>query len=245
MFKKIAMKKTTFSILTILFLGNAFFAQENLTYQKPPQEIMELVDYERAPSVLVDSKSEYILFTYRNTYKNLEDLTQDEMKLGGLRVNPTTNISSTITYINNLKIRKFKGTELIQVSDLPVNPKIAYISWSPNEKTIAFTNTTAIGVELWVIDVLTARAHKITEAKLNANIGMPYTWFSNNQSILVKMLPSKRSELINTSKELPTGPTITNSNGSKAQNRTYQDLIKNKMDEQNFETLKYLKTFFD
>ena len=198
---------------------------------------MELVDYERAPSVLVDSKSEYILFTYRNTYKNLEDLTQDEMKLGGLRVNPTTNISSTITYINNLKIRKFKGTELIQVSDLPVNPKIAYISWSPNEKTIAFTNTTVIGVELWVVDVLTARAHKITEAKLNANLGIPYTWFSNNQSILVKMLPSKRSEFINTSNELPTGPTITNSNGSKAQNRTYQDLLKNKMDEQNFETL--------
>ena len=231
------MKKITLTILTILLLGNTFFAQENLTYQKPPQEIMELVDYERAPSVLVDSKSEYILFTYRNTYKNLEDLTQDEMKLGGLRVNPTTNISSTITYINNLKIRKFKGTELIQVSGLPVNPKIAYITWSPNEKAIAFTNTIVSGVELWVVDVLTARAHKITDSKLNANLGSPYTWFSNNQSILVKMLPSKRSELINTSKELPTGPTITNSNGSKAQNRTYQDLIKNKMDEQNFETL--------
>jgi hypothetical protein len=72
------MKKITLTILIILLLGNTFFAQENLTYQKPPQEIMELVDYERAPSVLVDSKSEYILFTYRYTYKNLEDLTQDE-----------------------------------------------------------------------------------------------------------------------------------------------------------------------
>ena len=231
------MKKTILSFLSFLFLGSTLLSQENLTYQKPPQEIMELVDYERAPSVLMDSKSEFILFTYRNTYKNLEDLSQEEMKLGGLRINPITNISSTITYINNLKLRKFKGTELIQVSGLPINPKIAYITWSPDEKTIAFTNTSSLGVELWVIDILSGRAHKITDANLNANMGSPFSWFSNSQSILVKMLPNVRADLINTSKALPTGPTITNSNGSKAQNRTYQDLLKNKMDEQNFETL--------
>jgi dipeptidyl aminopeptidase/acylaminoacyl peptidase len=231
------MKKTTLSILSSLFLGISILAQENLTYQKPPQEIMELVDYERAPSVLMDSKSENILFTYRNTYKNLEDLSQDEMKLGGLRINPTTNISSALTYVNNLKVRKFKGKDLIQVTGLPTNPKIAYITWSPDEKTVAFTNTTNTGVELWVLDISSAKAHKVTEAKLNANLGSPYTWFANSQSILVKMLPTVRPELINTSKALPSGPTISNSNGLKAQNRTYQDLLKNKMDEQNFETL--------
>ena len=237
MFKIITMKKTTFSILSCLFLGTSIFAQENLTYQKPPQEIMELVDYEKAPSVLMDSKSENILFTYRNTYKNLEDLSQDEMKLGGLRINPTTNISSTLTYVNNLKVRKFKGKELVQVKGLPSNPKIAYITWSPDEKSVAFTNTTTTGVELWILDVSSGWSHKVTDAKLNANLGSPYTWFANSQSILVKMLPVVRPELINTSKALPTGPTISNSNGSKAQNRTYQDLLKNKMDEQNFETL--------
>ena len=223
--------------MSSLFLGISILAQENLTYQKPPQEIMELVDYERAPSVLMDSKSENILFTYRNTYKNLEDLSQDEMKLGGLRINPTTNISSALTYVNNLKVRKFKGKDLIQVTGLPTNPKIAYITWSPDEKTVAFTNTTNTGVELWVLDISSAKAHKVTEAKLNANLGSPYTWFANSQSILVKMLPTVRPELINTSKALPSGPTISNSNGLKAQNRTYQDLLKNKMDEQNFETL--------
>jgi len=231
------MKITFFTVITSLLIGSALISQENLSYQQPPQEIMELVDYERAPSVLMDSKRDYILFSYRDTYKNLEDLSQDEMKLGGLRINPVTNISSTITYVVNLKIRKFKSTEMLQVKHLPANPKIAYITWSPDEKTIAFTNTTTTGVELWVVDVVNAIAHKITEANLNANLGNPYSWFVNSQSIVVKMLPSQKVELINTSKAMPTGPTITNSNGSKAQNRTYQDLLKNKMDEQNFETL--------
>jgi dipeptidyl aminopeptidase/acylaminoacyl peptidase len=231
------MKRIILSLFLGLTVFNQAISQENLTYQKPPKEIMELVDYDRAPSVMTDSKNEYILFTYRNTYKNLEDLSQEEMKLGGLRINPITNISSTITYNNNLKIRKFKGTELVQVSNLPSNPKIAYLSWSPDEKKIAFTNTTSTGVELWVIDVLTSKAQKVTEGTLNANLGSPFTWFKDSQSLLVKMLPKKREALINTAKELPTGPTVSNSNGSKAQNRTYQDLLKNKMDEQNFETL--------
>jgi hypothetical protein len=39
-----------------------------------------------------------MLLTYRATYKTLDDLNQDEMRLGGLRINPTTNISSSVLY---------------------------------------------------------------------------------------------------------------------------------------------------
>ena len=95
-------KKQAF--LFLLLFGCFAFAQENITYQKPSSEILALADFERAPSVSMDSKKEFMLLSYRNTYKTLEDLSQDEMRLGGLRINPITNISSTVTYINNLKI---------------------------------------------------------------------------------------------------------------------------------------------
>jgi hypothetical protein len=65
------------------------------------------VDYESS-SVSMDTKKEYMLLSYHNTYKTLDDLNQDEMRLGGLRINPTTNISSSVTYINNIKLRKIK-----------------------------------------------------------------------------------------------------------------------------------------
>ncbi|MEN9489531.1 MAG: Prolyl tripeptidyl peptidase precursor, partial [Bacteroidota bacterium] len=110
----------------LLFIGFSFatLAQENLSYQKPSKEILTLADYQRAPSVLMDTKKEWMLLTYRNSYKTLDDLNQEEMRLGGLRINPTTNISSTITYINNLKVRKIKDKTEIQVSGLPQNPKL-------------------------------------------------------------------------------------------------------------------------
>ena len=221
-----------------LFTFSFIFSQENLTYQKPPKEILELVDIERAPSVSIDSKNENMLFTYRKMYKNLDDLSQEEMRLGGLRINPKLNISSTITYVNNLKLRKFKATVLTEVKGLPTNPKIANITWSPNEKFIAFTHTSDLGVELWLLDIDVASARKLTSDLLNANTGNPITWFKDNESLLVKFLPKDRPALLSAASALPVGPNVSVSeSGEKAQNRTYADLLKNKMDEANFENL--------
>lgn len=223
--------------LFIIGLGFSSFAQENLSYKKPSAEIMALADYERAPSVSMDSKKEYMLLSYRNTYKTLDDLNQTEMRLGGLRINPVTNISSTVTYVNNLKIRKISAKNETQVTGLPTDAKISNVTWSQNEKKIAFTNTTNSGVELWIIDVASAAAKKITSDNLNANLGSPFSWMKDNETLLVKVLPKNRPALIDEKKDLPKGPTVSVSDGSKSQNRTYQDLLKNKSDEANFDAL--------
>lgn len=231
------MKLRLLLFVTFLSLSFSLKAQENVTYQKPSAEILALADYERAPSVNMDSKKEYMLLSYRNTYKTLDDLNQEEMKLGGLRVNPITNISSTVTYINNLKLRKVAEKVEKQVTGLPENARIANLSWSPNEKKVAFTNTTNKGVELWIIDVATASAKKITSDNLNANLGSPFNWMKDNETLLIKVLPQNRPALIDGKKDLPKGPTVSVSDGSKSQNRTFQDLLKNKTDEFNFDVL--------
>jgi len=229
--------KQIFASVSLLFLSYLGIAQENVTYQKPPKEILELADFERAPSVSMDTKKEYMLLSYRNTYKSLDDLNQEEMRLGGLRINPITNISSTVTYINNLKIRKIKDKNEVQVKGLPENAKITNVSWAPNEKVIAFTNTTSNGVELWTIDVATAQAKKITSDNLNANLGNPYSWMKDSQQLLIRVIPANKPKLIDEKKDLPKGPIISESEGKVSQNRTYQDLLKNKTDEANFEAL--------
>lgn len=214
------------------------FAQENVTYQKPSQEILQLAEFERAPSIFMDSKMEYMLLSYRSTYKTLDDLNVEEMRLGGLRIDVNTNISSTLTYINNLKVRKVKDKQEIQVKGLPTNPRISNITLSPDQTKIAFTHTISTGVELWVVDFKTAEAQKLTEANLNANLGNPITWLKDNQQMLITVIPANRAALIDTKKNLPTGPIVSVSEeGVVSQNRTYQDLLKNKTDEANFETL--------
>ncbi|MBB1139689.1 S9 family peptidase [Myroides sp. WP-1] len=221
-----------------LFLITSMYAQENVTYQKPSQEILQLAEFERAPSIFMDSKMEYMLLSYRSTYKTLDDLNVEEMRLGGLRIDVNTNISSTLTYIDNLKVRKVKDKNEIQVKGLPANARISNLTVSPDQTKIAFTNTVATGVELWVLDFRTAEAKKLTDANLNANLGNPITWLRDNKQLLVSVIPANRAALIDTKKNLPTGPIVSVSEeGVVSQNRTYQDLLKNKTDEANFETL--------
>lgn len=229
------MKKLTY--LLFVFVAGFGFAQEDIMYQKPPQEILDLVDFQRAPSISMDSKREQIVFMYRNTYKTLAEISEDEMRLAGLRINPKTNISSTVTYVNNIQYRKFKDKNLVQIQGLPGDARLTNFAWSPDESKMAFTHTTQTGVEVWIADFKTLSAKKLTEAKANANLGNPITWFKDGNSLLVRMLPKDKPELIDTKTALPTGPIVTVSDGSLAQNRTYQDLLKNKTDEENFDIL--------
>jgi len=211
--------------------------EDNLSYQKPPKEILDLVDVPRAPFVQMDRKGKYMLFIYRDSYQTIAALSEEELRLGGLRVNPVTNIGSRTIYYNNLQVKLLKAEALTQVIGLPEAPKLANFIWSPCQTKLAFTHTTLVGVEIWVLDMATAKANALTPATANANLGNPITWFEDSQSLLVKLLPSEKVDLVNTATAIPTGPTISVSDGSKAQNRTYQDLLKNRNDEHNFEAL--------
>ena len=221
----------------LLVIVTSTFAQGGLGYQEPPKQIKELVDAPLAPAVRRDSKGENFVLLYRNAYKTIAELSEEELRLGGLRINPVTNIGSRTTFYNNIQVKKAFDKDAKQVTGLPENPRFAYFSWSPDENMMAFTHTTATGVEIWVLDVNKGTAKKLTNAGANANLGWPMTWFRDSKSLLVKMLPGDRQPLINTQTAVPTGPTVSVSSGEKAQNRTYQDLLKNPVDEKNFEQL--------
>ena len=228
------MKKTILLILSITFA----FSQENINYQVPSSEILDLVEYDRPPSVTYDSDKNFMLFLYRDNYKSIEDLSQEELRLAGLRINPKTNIGSRITYYNNIKIKNLKNkrSEIEDIIGIPSNPKIANINWSPNQKNIAFTNTSSDGVKLWVLNLESRSLVKLSDLKLNSNIRDVINWL-NDSEILIKVIPENKKELIDQSGIVPLGPTISSNDGENAQNRTYQDLLKNKTDEFNFEQL--------
>jgi dipeptidyl aminopeptidase/acylaminoacyl peptidase len=231
------MKKLIFIFLTLFTLG-LLQAQENIGYQLPPKEIVELVDVARAPSVRIDNKGENMVLLFRDAYKSITELSEKELRLAGLRINPVTNIGSRTYYYKDISVKKVNEKDARKVSGLPETGRLANFSWSPDQSKMAFTNTTQKGVEIWYMDIKDAEAFKISSTNVNANMGRPFRWFKDGKNLLVKLLPKKRKELINTDQAVPNGPTISVSEaGAKAQNRTYQDLLKNANDETNFEIL--------
>jgi len=228
-----------FTVLFLLFLSFVSYSQKNLIYQKPKKAILDLVNVDRAPSVLKDEKNEYMVFVYRPEYKSIDELSQKEMRLGGLRVNPYLNIGSRTTYYNKVKILRLKkGDKVpIEVKGLPTNPKLSNFVYSPDQSKIAMINTTSDKLELWVLNIEKALARRINTPSLNATLGSVINWFSDNKSLLIKIRPENSKIIIDQENKSPTGPTITENMGDKAQNRTYQDLLKNITDENNFEQL--------
>ena len=225
--------------LSLLIILARIIAQENLNYQQPPNEILNLVDVKLPPRVLMDENKKYMVCIYRDAFKTIKELSEKEMRLAGLRINPKTNIGSRTNYYIDIKIANLrrKKTVLRRVRGLPTEPRLANFIWSPDQTSIAFTNTTFHGVELWVLDIGGGVVKKLTDANVNANLGDAINWYQDGKSLLVKLVPGNREEIIDSENVIPIGPRISSNDGKKAQNRTYQDLLKNRIDENNFEQL--------
>ena len=182
------MKKVFIFALAIISAGLG--AQENLGYQKPSQEIIDLVDVPLAPSVRMDNNKENMVLLYRDAFKTIAVLSKEELRLGGLRIDPATNIGSRTRYYNKAELQKITdetGTAL-SISGLPALALMANFTWSPDQQKMAFTQTTEEGVEIWVLDIPSATARKLTEANVNANMRDVINWFEDSEAILVKMI---------------------------------------------------------
>jgi dipeptidyl aminopeptidase/acylaminoacyl peptidase len=231
------MKKMFLLSLFIGILTISSNAQIDLKYQVPPDEIMELADAKLPPYVYMNNSGDFALLLYRNQFKSIKELSEKELRLGGLRINPVTNISSRARYYSKLAVLDVKNGKEMDIKGFPKNARLTNFAWSPDQSKMAFTNTTNKGVELWVLNISKVIATKITSDNLNANLGIPFEWFRDGKSLLIKILPASREELIDEANAVPTGPTVSINEGQKAQNRTYQDLLKNNNDEFNFEQL--------
>lgn len=228
-----------FHLITLILLFHIADAQEQLDYQKPPQEILDLVDVKRPPTAIFTTKKDCMILLYRNSYKSIAELSQEELRLAGLRIDPKTNIGSRTTFYNSIEVHslgKKKETTSLSAS-LPAEPRLSNFSWSPDESMMAFTHTTETGNELWLLDIQKNTVKKLTEGIINANMYGAISWMRDSKSLIIKVIPSTRKPLIDTKNVIPTGPIISTNEGKKAQNRTYQDLLKNKNDEFNFEQL--------
>ncbi len=217
--------------MTISGLSNA---QTNQTYQLPPKEILELVDIQPRPSIRIDSRNQTMVMLDRMAFKTLEEMAEDEVRLAGLRINPQTNGESRNSFTYGIKVMNIESGEYLNISGLPEKLRIDEFSFSPDETKAAFTNTTTDGVELWMLNLTSGKAAKLTGAKLNGSMGTSYTWAPGSDAIFAWFIPDGRMPLPK-NKELPEGPSVQETFGKKAPARTYQDLLRNPADEMLFE----------
>lgn len=219
----------------ILFLcSTVLFAQENLTYQRPPEEIAKLVEAPLTPFVTFSPDKKWMMLLERSDYPTIEQLSRPELRIAGMRINPDNFGPSRATYIIGVKAKKVSGGPEMEIKNLPANALLGSPSFSPDSKKLAVLNYNPDGIELWVVDMTTLTASKITERKINDTMGGSYAWLSDSQHILFTAVPTNLKPLPAKSR-VPAGPIVEENLGKKAPSRTYQDLMKNAYDEAAFD----------
>lgn len=203
------------------------FAQDG--YKTPPKDVADMLLAKRPPNVSVDDKGEWMLFMESSSYPSVAELARPELRIAGLRINPANFAPSRQTFITGLYLRNSKTDKEYKIAGLPSPLYAGSVSWSGNDKKIAFTHTTENRVDLYVIDVATQKASRINKTALNTTSG-GYSWYDDNTLLYRGII--KPASAAPQKPAVPDGPTVQENYGKAAPRPTFQDLIKSPYDEQ-------------
>lgn len=226
------MKRTLLSFLLMGGLSTYGYAQENLTYQLPPKSIVDLVDAPGSPTVQFNKDGSLMLLLQTPGYASIEQVAQPVIGLAGIRINPANNSTEgeLSGVYNGLTIKDLKTGKENKLSGLPEKLRMTNISWNADGSCLAFANNGMNGVELWLADMKSFKATKLSDGYLNDAYGTTLQWHPDGKHILAQFILSERgtkpAENI-----VPTGPVVQENLGVVTPSRTYQNLLKNSYDQ--------------
>uniref|UniRef100_A0A7N0VGV1 Probable glutamyl endopeptidase, chloroplastic n=2 Tax=Kalanchoe fedtschenkoi TaxID=63787 RepID=A0A7N0VGV1_KALFE len=220
----------------------------NIGYRLPPPEIKDIVDAPPLPALSFSPNRDKILFLKRRALPPLEELAKPEQKLAGIRIDVKCNSRSRMSFYTGIVIHQLMADGTLgpekEVHGFPDGAKINFVSWSQDGRHLSFSirfdeddsDSNRSKLRLWVADVETGKARPLfpsSDVYLNA-IFDNYIWIDDS-TLLVCTIPASRGDPPK-KPSVPSGPKIqSNEQKSVIQVRTFQDLLKDKYDEDLFD----------
>ncbi|WP_282256511.1 prolyl oligopeptidase family serine peptidase [Stenotrophomonas sp. PS02299] len=206
-------------------------------YELPSAALQAVVDAPRAPSLYLSPRRDVAAMMQMPSLPSIQVVAQPELKLAGLRINPRTFSDSRFSFGEKLWLMNVADGKERQISGLPAKLSIASVTWSPDQKWLAFNQADAgSGAnELWLVDVAGGSARRLV-AGLNTVIGSGYQWLPDSRGLVVFTRPANLGAAP-AADGIPTGPAVqqTSQGGGVVSIRTYQDLLKNEADARQFD----------
>ncbi|MGE0528844.1 MAG: prolyl oligopeptidase family serine peptidase [Bdellovibrionales bacterium] len=204
-----------------------------IPYQKPPQEILDILNVPAPPSLSLSPTRAHALVWESERYPPIADLAQPMIRLAGMRINPRNNGPHNQGSLRTLKLMTLPGGK-IRTIDIPQGSRVSNLRWAPDGKQFAFTLSLEDRIELWLADTASARLRKVPFLTVNDTFGDAVQWLPDSKKLLCLMVPHKRKKPPQPPL-VPSGPLVMESTGKQSPVRTYQDLLQNPHDEQLFE----------
>lgn len=222
--------KRLFLLFIVLILTGSAFAQ----YQKPPQEIQDVLNAPAIPFTSISPVKDKIALFEPVRYPPISELAQPMLRLAGLRINPNTNAQHRQTYSVKMWLKNIADGKEMPVT-LPANAQVFSPVWSADGKYIALGNITPTGIQLLIVDTRSANTTVIKNSMVNTAFG-GFDWMPDQKSLLVNLVPKNRpTPAPSYQNVVPNAPNIQETIGKSGAVQTFQDLLRSPNDEQLFE----------
>lgn len=219
---------------TVGFIGYATVAvgQQAIVYQRPVATIESLSNAVPTPLMRLSPDRQWAVFLGRPGFPGIDEISKPELRLAGVRIDPSLYCNSRQTLYNSLEFRLVASNGTVPIIGLPSVLRFTGFSFSPQGKYAAFVQHTSTSLELWVVDLQSKQAKKLTNKPIH-DILIGYEWLSDESGLLFSTVAQKAGA-VPQAPAVPGGPIVVENLGKKAPSRTYQDLLKNTYDESLF-----------
>ncbi len=216
-------------------------------YRLPPQAAIDVLDIPPPPAVSVSPDGKWMVLTTLQGMPTMADRAVPMARLGGVRVNVKTtgpydikayDLDSSYTGAGtaySLTRLSDRSQQRVDAPDRRLGPPL----WAPDSAHFAFLRTTESGIELWVVDVASAKARKLSEAQVNAARSIdlesdaPCVWMPDSTHLLCHFVAQGRGAAPQAG--VPAGPVTQESDGIRAPVWTFTNLLTRPFDEELFD----------
>ena len=130
----------------LLLLAGPALAQET-QYHEPPAALRDLLLAPNTPRVSLAPDGSVLALLAVQDFPTIAELSQPELRLAGLRLNPRTNGPSRVSYAVGMQFKKLPSGAEMPVQGLPAQARISSPSWSPDNQHLAFALTDTARLE--------------------------------------------------------------------------------------------------
>ena len=202
-------------------------------YQKPPKEILDVLNAPAAPTPSVNPSRTHVLLMERIPYPSIAEVSAPMLRLAGLRINPQNNGPHAAPGFSGgvMKTIATGAPTHLQVS---AGGKLGMPVWSPDGKLFAILDTMPDRIDLYVGTAGIGVLRKVPGVAVNNTVGAPVTWLAGSKELLIRTVPVGRGKAP-VKPAVPLGPNIQEGSGKSGPVRTYQDMLQTPYDETLFD----------
>jgi dipeptidyl aminopeptidase/acylaminoacyl peptidase len=205
------------------------------TYALPPEEVVAIIDAPATPQSYVSPDRKRLMLAHYDHLPSIATLARPFARLAGIRIDEKHYAERRTKLYEKIEVLDIGTGAAMTVATAP-QAQFDPPQWSLDGSTIAWLQWDPDGLRLWVADPDSGEARQVSDRRFNTTIGPGFVFVPGTDEVIAWLVPDDWPAPP-AKPETPSGPSIQDTAGAKAPNRTYQDLLQTPFDEALFEHL--------